>query len=406
MRQCIMSENRFDFLRELVKNVPDINVAEEQQHNHSEASTSSVAAASASAVAAAIAVDSDDDIEIVSGNSTPTASSTAGTVACPPYITASTSYTSASTTTNVVITASNGQKCHAIGEPINYSMPASYANSYIGGGIPSAVLPPPPQPTLSAPIAANYYTEIDSSSTSGDSVSASQPSVPVDPPQNAVPLHRSVSTPATVAATPNSSHNISVQPPIINFDFSMGLPNAMSIRYTTPVTAGVASVVEPVVKIDLSNIAPTVIAPLAGSSSSSHSSEVAVIAKPRRGRPPKIRPTALPFGAVGQPLSAPPQSTVCSPFTPTTTGRQPTKTFAEESNSGGSKAPAPKYQKTLKTTSTLVQIHHRRRSASSAGNGVTMASMAASPALPLPMVAVPTTSSSSCLDMDEDYDNI
>lgn len=30
MKQCIMSEARFDFLRELVKNIPDINVAEEQ----------------------------------------------------------------------------------------------------------------------------------------------------------------------------------------------------------------------------------------------------------------------------------------------------------------------------------------------------------------------------------------
>lgn len=30
MKQCIMSESQFDFLRELVKNVPDINVAEEQ----------------------------------------------------------------------------------------------------------------------------------------------------------------------------------------------------------------------------------------------------------------------------------------------------------------------------------------------------------------------------------------
>lgn len=30
MKQCIMSESRFDFLRELVKDVPDINIAEEQ----------------------------------------------------------------------------------------------------------------------------------------------------------------------------------------------------------------------------------------------------------------------------------------------------------------------------------------------------------------------------------------
>lgn len=30
MKQCIMSESQFDFLRELVKNVPDINMAEEQ----------------------------------------------------------------------------------------------------------------------------------------------------------------------------------------------------------------------------------------------------------------------------------------------------------------------------------------------------------------------------------------
>lgn len=29
MKQCIMSENRFDFLRELVKNIPDINVSED-----------------------------------------------------------------------------------------------------------------------------------------------------------------------------------------------------------------------------------------------------------------------------------------------------------------------------------------------------------------------------------------
>lgn len=29
MKQCIMSENRFDFLRELVKNIPDINVCED-----------------------------------------------------------------------------------------------------------------------------------------------------------------------------------------------------------------------------------------------------------------------------------------------------------------------------------------------------------------------------------------
>lgn len=31
MKQCIMSENRFDFLRELVKNIPDINVAEDME---------------------------------------------------------------------------------------------------------------------------------------------------------------------------------------------------------------------------------------------------------------------------------------------------------------------------------------------------------------------------------------
>lgn len=30
MKQCIMSESQFDFLRDIVKNVPDINVAEEQ----------------------------------------------------------------------------------------------------------------------------------------------------------------------------------------------------------------------------------------------------------------------------------------------------------------------------------------------------------------------------------------
>lgn len=40
MKQCIMSEQRFDFLRELVKNIPDISVAEEaanynEEDNHS-----------------------------------------------------------------------------------------------------------------------------------------------------------------------------------------------------------------------------------------------------------------------------------------------------------------------------------------------------------------------------------
>lgn len=42
MKQCIMSESRFDFLRELVKNIPDINVAEEQQgDNYQERNDSS-----------------------------------------------------------------------------------------------------------------------------------------------------------------------------------------------------------------------------------------------------------------------------------------------------------------------------------------------------------------------------
>ncbi|XP_053964473.1 mucin-17 [Anastrepha ludens] len=36
MRQCIMSEQRFDFLRELVKNVPDISVAEEAANYNEE----------------------------------------------------------------------------------------------------------------------------------------------------------------------------------------------------------------------------------------------------------------------------------------------------------------------------------------------------------------------------------
>lgn len=68
MKQCIMSESRFDFLRELVKNIPDINVAEEQQcDNYPERressedgmlsiesiATSAAAAAAATATAAA-----------------------------------------------------------------------------------------------------------------------------------------------------------------------------------------------------------------------------------------------------------------------------------------------------------------------------------------------------------------
>lgn len=35
MKQCIMAESRFDFLRELVKNIPDISVAEEIAHDSS-----------------------------------------------------------------------------------------------------------------------------------------------------------------------------------------------------------------------------------------------------------------------------------------------------------------------------------------------------------------------------------
>lgn len=35
MKQCIMAESRFDFLRELVKNIPDISVAEEIAHDNS-----------------------------------------------------------------------------------------------------------------------------------------------------------------------------------------------------------------------------------------------------------------------------------------------------------------------------------------------------------------------------------
>ncbi|XP_037953149.1 uncharacterized protein LOC119683516 [Teleopsis dalmanni] len=40
MKQCIMSEQRFDFLRELVKNIPDINIAEESA-NYNEDETHS-----------------------------------------------------------------------------------------------------------------------------------------------------------------------------------------------------------------------------------------------------------------------------------------------------------------------------------------------------------------------------
>lgn len=50
MKQCIMSESRFDFLRELVKNVPDINIAEEQataDNSTSELGTITTAAATA-----------------------------------------------------------------------------------------------------------------------------------------------------------------------------------------------------------------------------------------------------------------------------------------------------------------------------------------------------------------------
>ena len=36
MKQCIMSEQRFDFLRELVKNIPDISVAEEAANYNDE----------------------------------------------------------------------------------------------------------------------------------------------------------------------------------------------------------------------------------------------------------------------------------------------------------------------------------------------------------------------------------
>lgn len=36
MKQAIESENRFDFLRELVKNVPDINVVEEEREEQEE----------------------------------------------------------------------------------------------------------------------------------------------------------------------------------------------------------------------------------------------------------------------------------------------------------------------------------------------------------------------------------
>lgn len=427
MRQCIMSENRFDFLRELVKNVPDINVAEEQQHNPSGASTSTAAAAT---IAVAATVDSDDDIEFVSGNSTPTATVSAGAAIGPSYIAASTS--SYSPISSIATTASNGLKRTAPSEPINYSVP-SYASAYIGGSqhhtVAAAMLPPPPPLLRSVPIAANYYTEIDSSNASGEDGSQSVNSAPLSqnvddaPHANAMQLHRSVSTPA--AATNNSvnssqSNIASVQPPIINFDFSMGLPNAMSIQYTTPVVTTSASAVQPLVKIDLSNITPAVIPQLSatGSNSINSSADVVAVAKPRRGRPPKIRSVPLPFGAAGQPLSAPPQTNACSPFTPTSMSRPHARgvtNVTDESgisSSGGNKATAHKYQKSARTT-TPSQLHHRRRSASSAGNGGTsaaaMASVVPSPALPMPMVgplAGPTGSSSSCLDMDEDYDNI
>lgn len=81
MKQCIMSESRFDFLRELVKNVPDINVAEEQMaaDNYPDEQPLSVSPSPPPLPPPSIIPDSNEPINLSISNGSHSSRSTVGT---------------------------------------------------------------------------------------------------------------------------------------------------------------------------------------------------------------------------------------------------------------------------------------------------------------------------------------
>lgn len=418
MKQCIMSESRFDFLRELVSSVPDINVEEQQLMNQSCSAGGSVSDPDEESpphnpiVSYALASNAMTSLNPLTGkaNASTIDASVNYSTKTPPY-------------------TAHPPYFETVGRSLmmNKQQSLDLTLSSSSSATASAEL----RPLSTAP--ANYYTEIKSDDTNDES--------DVSPPKiarlNSAPVYglsrTAPCTPADFSATP-----------IINFDFTKGLPTSYTQTHQPSPTA--------FVKIDYN---PTATAPASSSSSSTPMPRISVNVLGQNNNAPVMPPVNYSRSIVVQNASATPNintklayhhvndmknpspsspSSSSSSFTAAVNSRQlpvnvrPVKDHAKVPAPRG-RPPKPRFASAPTLSHQVVVDLTNTHSSSSAASSFTVAVRAAASSSPSPSASASTSSSSnaakangftlpapptffaasatsSCLDMDEDYDTI
>lgn len=412
MKQCIMSESRFDFLRELVRNVPDINV-EEQLHQ-----------TFAGAGHGGSMSDPDEN-----PSSTPPLPTPPVVVSYAPML--NQDPRSAHHGVSSVSAVRNGAHKRPAA-----AIPTAHPQYYETGGRPTSSMMHKQQSLdlslstgpKSCTTPANYYTEIKSEDSDSDirpPKIARLHSAPVGAPTVTTPvpfalppvINFDFSKGVPTTFVPQYPQQIACQSPIVNIDLSQGLatssttvqqqqyvPRVPRIKVTVP-RSGVPLITPPVysgasansdawkplVKIDYSHLDLTTPTTSSSSSPPAASSPRLTGVRPAkeqtkapRGRPPKHRPATATTTTTTATAS---YSPAIPPVAHFDLAQPPFRT-----NKPSTSLPTP-FQFPVAGSSS----GYPSTSLATKVNGFAAAgSFAAS-------VAV---SSSSCLDMDEDYDNI
>lgn len=397
MKQCIMSENRFDFLRELVRTVPDINVEEQQFMNQSYNGGSA----------------SDPDEESLPPSRP--------IVSYAPSTNGITSF--GESNTNAYISATGDNSYHPRVENSNNKTPPYAAHppyfETIGRSLminkqQSLDLSLPSSTSSSSEIRtlnttrANYYTEIKSEDTSDETDVVITPKIAR---LNSAPVYGlSRTAPSTPAAFTDT--------PVINFDFTKGLAGT----YMSPFPASAT------VKIEYN---PT-------TTSSTHMPRISVNVLPTNNTPPMpgvnhsrdiviqnapktpINTTRINNHVIDMRTPSP-SSTSSSSSSSTAAANSRQYTFNVRPVKDIAKVPAPrgrppKHRIANPTAQPVVDHHADTPNSSSSFTCAVRASPSPSPSssstahktngftLPAPPKFVSATN--TCLDMDEDYDTI
>lgn len=260
MKQIIMSENRFDFLRDLVKNVPDINVAEEQSYLEANSAASSsdgtlIVDSNIQPIATTnIQVDSGVLSRSLNGDSATTSSGISRNGNKRNFYASATCSSASSSPKHLQVdnsvshTSSTLHKQHSL--DISFYSSNNTTSSITNGSLATA--------SLSHSVQPNYYTEIsapDPTVIQYTQTNKLETNLDIRPPK----LTRIDSAPAilsnnTVSYSPNTRHvtsssissplsssSSSIGAPVINFDFSKSLiPTALSPP--GPIAAAAAAV--------------------------------------------------------------------------------------------------------------------------------------------------------------------